>query len=82
MFCYREIDLSMGKHSKNIYPNSHLNASPKSLLNDNWIQPKQTVEAKNYSQHWLYQVLLLGLGRGGYICVLCMYYLLSCRKRN
>lgn len=36
-----------------------LAAVPKPRNLDNWIQPKANPEVKNYSQHWLIQVIII-----------------------
>lgn len=48
------MDFPTLKQSRNSLPS--LNAPPKIIPNDNWLQPRQNVEAKSYNQHWLYQV--------------------------
>lgn len=49
----RELDFPILKHSRSAM--SNLNAPPKIVHSDNWLQPRQNVEPKCYNQHWLYQ---------------------------
>lgn len=63
--CYRlnsesELIQPTNKHVRSLTRHSlHVLSAvprPRHIPNDNWIQPKQNNEVKNYNQHWLYQV--------------------------